>query len=207
MPAPLLCRVLICCVGLLSFSAAQAVVTCDKRPLAAESSTQPASDAPEVARRLAGVALPGDAVGANFDAYAAAVNDGWQAYVQTFGQPLRAWAVREVRQDIAARTVFYPFSGPDLPSVLAIYPQAAHYVMISDQYATRYFDPFALKDSEQALVVGELAESWARFGRLGFFLTRELNKGGARKRTLSPAMILMAFAVRMGYEVRALRPT
>jgi hypothetical protein len=171
----------------------------------------PANEASQVARLLAGMELPGgpsesgDTAGPTFSQYAAAVTEGWQPYTQNFGQPLNAWAAREVRQD-AGKTVFYPFSGPDLPSILSIYPAASRFVMISDQYALKYFDPFALKEPEQSKIVRELSESWARFGRLGFFLTQELNKGGQRKLHLGPSMILMAFAARLGYEVRSIRP-
>jgi len=196
---------LLCCLGLLALPA-QALVTCANPAASATSISQPAGDAPRIARRLAGVEAPGAEADPAFSQYAAAANTGWQTYVQSFGRPLYAWAGREIRQD-AGRTVFYPFSGPDLPSVLAVYPAAAHFVMISDQYATNYFDPFALQEPEHSKIVGELGASWERFGRLGFFLTQELNKGGGRKYHLSPSMILMAFAVRLGYEVRDIRPT
>jgi hypothetical protein len=212
--------VLLCCLALLAFPA-HAIINCVKSvdsnvPSTVSpnmsSTTSPANEAPRIARLLAGVELPGepgepgDTAGPTFSQYAAAVTEGWQPYTQNFGQPLNAWAAREVRQD-AGKTVFYPFSGPDLPSILSIYPAASRFVMISDQYALEYFDPFALKEPEQSRIVRELSESWARFGRLGFFLTRELNKGGGqRKLHVGPSMILMAFAARLGYEVRSIRP-
>lgn len=197
-------RLLLCCLAFLALPA-QALVTCTKSDLAATASGA-TSDAPAVAQLLAGIAAPGEPPGPAFAGYATAASEGWQTYVQTFAQPLRAWSGRELRQDFGQKA-FYPFSGPDLPSVLAVYPAANHVVMISDQYAIRYFDPFALKEPEQGAMLLEMGDAWARFGRLGFFLTQELNKGGGRKYHLSPTMILMAFAVRLGYEVRAVRPT
>lgn len=199
---------LLCALGLLALPA-HAIVACSHDQVPAASTTsavQADAAAHRVARLLAGLEVPGTDRMPAFAPYAAAVRDGWQAYTDTLGKPLRAWAAQELRQD-AGQTVFYPFSGPDLPSVLAMYPNASRYVLVSDQYAIPYFDPFALQEPEQARIVQELGESWARFGRLGFFLTQELNKGGGRKYHLSPSMILMSFAARLGYEVRSVRPT
>jgi hypothetical protein len=197
---------LLCCLGLLALPA-QAMVTCSKADASTLSSPNPAGDAPQVARLLAGVASPGEAAASpTFSQYVSAVNDGWKAYVQNLGQPLSAWATREIRQEVG-RTVFYPFSGPDLPTVLAVYPTASRFVMISDQYALKYFDPFALKDSELAKLVKEMGDSWTSFGQRGFFVTQELNRSGGHKYHMSPSMILMAFAVRLGYEIRAIHPT
>jgi hypothetical protein len=201
-----ICIALLACLGLLALPA-QAIVTCPQTVAPAQpSGNPPDNEASRVARLLAGMGMRSEPFDPVYSQYSAAANDGWQAFMQNLGLPLYGWATRAVPRD-AGQTVFYPFSGPDLPSVLAVYPAASHFVMVSDQYATRYFDPFALNEPEQAQVVQALGESWTRFGRLGFFLTQDLNKGGGRKYYLSPSMILMAFAVRLGYEVRSVRPT
>jgi hypothetical protein len=188
---------------------AQAIVTCTNAAApAAAPSGQVGNETAQLARLLAGLESRGDPAGPTFGQYVQAVNDGWLAYTRDFRQPLAAWAAQEIRQDVG-RTVFYPFSGPDLPSVLAVYPAASRFVMISDQYALKYFDPFSLAEPERTLIVQQLGESWPRFGQLGFFVTQELNRRGSRtrKNQLSPSMILMAFAARLGYEVRSIRPT
>ncbi|MEI6416021.1 MAG: hypothetical protein WCP34_17425 [Pseudomonadota bacterium] len=197
---------LLCCLGLFALPA-QAIVTCSQTVApAVPFGNPPSTEASQIARLLAGMDMRNVSPDPMHGQYVTAVNDGWQAFMQNLGNPLHAWASREVPRG-AGQTVFYPFSGPDLPSVLAIYPAATHFVMISDQYATRYFDPFALNEPDQTRVVQALGESWTRFGRLGFFLTQDLNKNGGQKYHLSPSMILMAFAVRLGYEVRSVRPT
>lgn len=194
---------LVFCCGLLALPA-QAIVTCPKSGGAIPSASSAAADAGQLARRLAGMVMDADP---QLASYAVAVNEAWRAYTQTFAQPLRAWSSRELRPDPAWTTALYPFSGPDLPSVLAVYPAATRIVMISDQYAGAAFDPFALKEEERTRLVQGIEESWARFGRLGFFLTSELNKGGGSKNHVGPTMIMMAFAARLGYEVRAVQPT
>lgn len=198
---------LLCYLGFLAFPA-QAVITCPQTPEPVTASNAHVSKgSADVARMLAGVELPNQPSSPVFSQYAATVSAVWQPYLQNLGQPLHAWAAREVRQQ-TARTVFYPFSGPDLPTLLAVYPAATHFVMIADQYANSYFDPFSLQQPEQNRVLLELGESWARFGRQGFFVTQELNRGGGQRRLrLTPSMILMAFAARLGYEVASIRPT
>jgi hypothetical protein len=196
-----------CCLGLFIPSAHAIVVCANSHPAAPAAS--PANDpAPQVGRLLAGMLAQSEQTTPIFSQYASSANDGWNAYLQTFATPLRAWSAKEVRGREDA-TVFYPFSGPDLPTVMTIFPGAARYVLISDQYATPYYDPFALNESDRSQVVQALGDSWASFGRLGFFVTQELNKGvgNSRKYRLSPSMILMAFATRLGYEIRAVRPT
>lgn len=197
-----LCGALLCFLALLA-APAHALVICTPLKTTGATAATPslAGDAPQIARRLAGLSLPDE----SFGEYARTAAAGWQAYLRDFGQPLHIWADREVRAD-AVQTVFYPFSGPDLPSLLAIYPKAARFVLISDQYATPYFDPFSLPAAEREKILRSLGEAWTRFGRLGFFLTQDLNKGGGRKFHISPTMILMAFAAQLGYEVRAVRP-
>lgn len=201
--------VLLCCLALAALPA-KAIVGCPK-PADAQSAAPVAQAGPDVgrlSRLLAGMPIQGEAPSPAYGQYAAVAGEAWTTYTRTLGQPLAAWVAKELRPEAGkGGTVFYPFSGPDLPSVLTIYPGASRYVMISDQYAVDYFNPFELKDADQARVLGELGEAWERFGRLGFFLTQELNKAGSRKYYLSPSMILMAFAVRMGYEVRSVRPT
>ena len=200
-----------CALGGASFST-HALQAC---PAAMRTDTVPAvaldptagSEANQVARSLAGLASPAGNVSPAINPYVEAANIGWQAYTRDYGTPLSNWASRELRPG-TGQTVFYPFSGPDLPSMLAVFPSATRFVMISDQYANRYFDPFALKDPQQSRVLEELGKAWLGFGERGFFVTTELNKrgGGERKLQLTPTMILMAYAVRLGYEIRAIRP-
>lgn len=201
--------VLLCCLALVALPA-KAIVGCPKPAdgPAAPAASPSGPDVAQLSRLLAGMPVQGEVPSPAYGQYAATAGEAWTTYSQTLGQPLAAWVAKELRPEASkGGTVFYPFSGPDLPSVLAVYPGASRYVMISDQYAVDYFNPFELKEVDQARVLRELGEAWERFGRLGFFLTQELNKAGSRKYYLSPSMILMAFAVRMGYEVRSVRPT
>lgn len=200
-----------CALGSASFSV-HALQTCPATQRAANSpvvAPDPAAtiEVNQVARRLAGLAPPADLASPAIVPYLEAANAGWKAYARDYGTPLAAWAARQVRPG-SAQTVFYPFSGPDLPSMLAVFPGSVHYVMVSDQYANGYFDPFALKDPQLTRVLEDLGKAWISFGERGFFVTTELNQrgGGERKLQLTPTMILMAYAARLGYEIRTIRP-
>lgn len=197
---------LLCCLVLPTLPA-HAVITCTRQDLAARPAVSPRTpdEAMRIARALAGVAPPAETASPAYRELVTAAEEGWQAYVETYARPLTAWAARELPNQ-AGKTAFYPFSGPDLPSVLAVFPAAPRIVMVSDQYANRHYDPEGLKESEQARLAHELAEAWLRFGRLGFFLTTELNRTGAQKNPVGPTMILMAFAVRLGYDIRNVTP-
>jgi len=96
-------------------------------------------------------------------------------------------------------TVFYPFSGPDFPTVAQLYPDAARFVLVAAQAAR---PPPAL-DGGSAETLAALRRGLEKFARSGFFNTKDLDAGGSR---LGATAFLMAFAARLGYEVDAVEP-
>lgn len=188
------------CLSLLAVPA-QALVSCKPEPGIAAAPANGA-EANRLARLLAGLAtdVPGD----EYPAFAATAHAGWLAYEQKYYQPLNAWATKEVRAP-AGGIAFYPFSGPDLPSMQAVYPAAARLVMVSDQHALRYLDPLALKEPHRSRILKQMGEEWTNFGERGFFVTQELNRRSGDFQ-LTPTMMLMAFAARLGYEIRSIQP-
>ena len=191
---------LLACLSLIA-APAQALVSC--KPETGVNVAPPnGAEANRLARLLAGLAT--DVAGEEYAAFAATAQAGWRAYEQKFYQPLNSWAVKEVRAP-SGGLAFYPFSGPDLPSMLAIFPGAARIVMMSDQHALRYLDPLVLKEPHRSRILKQMGEEWTNFGERGFFVTQELNRRGGGFQ-LTPTMMLMAFAARLGYEVRAIQP-
>ena len=199
------------CLSVLSLPS-QAIVSCNQPAAAASPSVQPSvqpsiqPNVAEAARLLAGMKTGHSPASREFERYISVANDGWQTYTQRFGQPLRAWAAKEIRQNVG-QAVFYPFSGPDLPNMLSVFPASSRFVMISDQYANKYFDPSVLGEHDRSKLLREMGDEWARFGQRGFFVTQELNKrGGKSKPHVNVNTVVMAFAARLGYEVRAVYP-
>jgi len=143
----------------------------------------------ETARSLAGL----DPVHA--PQHARSVADRWDDYERRIGRPMREWARTELAP-AAGGTVFYPFSGPDFPTVAQLYPDAARYVLAAAQ-------PAREPPAPGPEVLAALRHALEKFARSGFFNTRDLDASGAR---LGASAFLMAFAARLGYEVTAIDP-
>jgi len=69
-----------------------------------------------------------------FASHARAVGDRWEDYERRIGRPMREWAGAELPAAPGA-IVFYPFSGPDFPTVAQLYPDAARFVLVAAQAA------------------------------------------------------------------------
>ncbi|MBC7804475.1 MAG: hypothetical protein H7Y16_11415, partial [Candidatus Parcubacteria bacterium] len=58
----------------------------------------------------------------------------WTEYETRIGRPMRKWGCQELGR-VDGGTVFYPFSGPDLPTPVQLFPDADRYVLVSMQKA------------------------------------------------------------------------
>jgi hypothetical protein len=139
-------------------------------------------------------------------AYAQETSSYWNEYETRIGRAMRKWAAQELDR-AAGATVFYPFSGPDLPSVVQLFPDADRYVLVSMQKAGA---PPALENLSKAELENYLAAfrgAWRFFGALGFFRTDDLEAAAnARGIRLGMTGPLMAFAARLGYEIESVEP-
>ncbi len=139
-------------------------------------------------------------------AYARDVSAAWSSYVHRIGQPMRAWARREL-PDTGGATIFYRFSGPDFATVAQLYPDAGRYVLVADQPACAPPALARLAPGEVATYLGRFREGWRRFASTGFFLTQELNADAGRtEHRLGVTALLMAFAALEGFEVTEVQP-
>lgn len=130
----------------------------------------------------------------------------WRKYQRRIGRPMHPWVRRELKPRTDA-TIFYPFGGPDLATVQRLFPAAARYVLVSIQRAGRPPAPerMGLERFRRTLRVFRIGLDW--FGRKGFFLTKQLNRQYHRRRLVEGISgILLLFAERGGFEVRALTP-
>ncbi len=133
-----------------------------------------------------------------FAQHARAVADRWEDYERRIGRPMREWADAELAAAPGA-TVFYPFSGPDFPTVARLYPDAARFVLVAAQRA----EPPPVLDGRSPETLAGLRRGLEKFARSGFFNTKDLDASAAR---LGATAFLMAFAARLGYEVAAVEP-
>lgn len=169
-----------------------------------------AGDADDAARVIAGFPSSPDKFGyaekGPLLSYAREISTYWNEYERRIGRAMRKWGCQELDRAEGV-TVFYPFSGPDLPSVFQLFPDADRYVLVSMQKAEAppRLESFSKEELENYLAV--LRKAWRFFGVLGFFRTDDLeavaNSQGIRMGMTGP---LMAFAVRLGFEIEAVEP-
>jgi hypothetical protein len=163
----------------------------------------------DAARVLAGrdTGALGAAAAPLLQAHAQQVSQSWKVYESRIGAPLRAWAESEIDPLKAGEAVFYPFSGPDFPTVYLVYPDAGRFVLVANQYANA---PLAFEQLEPAklrLYLDLFARRWAFYSSIGFFRTDHLDAEAARQGLrVGITDLLMGFASRMGHEVHAVEP-
>lgn len=169
-----------------------------------------AGDADDTARVIAGFPLSlnkfGKAETGPWRSYAQEISSYWKEYERRIGHAMRKWGCRELNRAEGV-TVFYPFSGPDLPSVFQLFPDADRYVLVSMQKAEAppRLESFSKEELENYLAV--LRKTWRFFGVLGFFRTDDLEAvANARGIRMGMTGALMAFAVRLGFEIEAVEP-
>jgi hypothetical protein len=162
------------------------------------------------ARILAGLDVPagGDlrVPTALLERHSKAASHWWNDYERRIGEPLREWAAAEIAPAPGA-TVFYPFSGPDFPTVQRLFPDASRYVLVSLQRAG---PPPALERATAAdlgAFFERLGTAWRQFALIGFFRTHDLEAEARRANMrVGVTAALMAFSARLGFEVVAVEP-
>ena len=163
-----------------------------------------------VARMLAGLDVPAAgnlAVSTEaLESHAKSAGHWWNNYERRIGKPLREWAAMEVAAAPGA-VVFYPFSGPDFPTLQRFFPEASRYVMVSLQPADPPPDLDRASAAELSGFFERFGKAWKQFAQIGFFRTLDLEAETRRPNMrVGVTAALMAFSARMGYEVVAVEP-
>jgi hypothetical protein len=168
-----------------------------------------AADADDTARVVAGMQPGSNASGKGegpWHAYAQEVSASWAQNEKRIRRPLRQWACQEVERTEQG-AVFYPFSGPDLPWAFDLFPEADRYVLAALEKAEA---PPRLESFSKEELEGYMAafrKAWRFYGTEGFFRTNDLVAETQAKGTrLGITGPLMAFAVRLGFEIEAVEP-
>lgn len=130
----------------------------------------------------------------------------WSEYESRIGRPMRKWSCQELGR-IEGGTVFYPFSGPDLPTPVQLFPDADRYVLVSMQKAEPPPPVDTMSPKAFESYAGDFRKAWKFYGALGFFRTEDLE---AVENSPGPGIgmtgALMAFAVRLGFEIESVEP-
>ena len=166
--------------------------------------------ADQTAQTLGGLdveAMKGDAARAKLLAgFAKTATEKWGKYETSFGAPMRAWGATEVPQ-APGETVFYPFSGPDLPTAVQLFPKAGRYVLVAIQNAGPMPDLKGMPEKAFNKAMGVFKRGWVDFARRGFFRTEDLKADTAKGGPLTGVTpVLLAFASRLGFTVTEVVP-
>jgi hypothetical protein len=164
----------------------------------------------QTARTLGGLdveAMKGDAARAKLlGGFAKTATEKWGKYEETIGRPMTTWAASAVPQ-APGETVFYPFSGPDLPTAVQLYPKATRYVLVAIQNAGPMPDLKGMPEKAFNKAMGVFKRGWVDFARRGFFRTEDLKADTAKGGPLTGVTpVLLAFASRLGLTVTEVLP-
>ena len=136
----------------------------------------------------------------------AQAEQAWLQYQKNMGQPMSQWARTEIRFP-GGGTVLYPFSGPDLVTVLQLFPNAGRYVLLANQFAGEPAAVSKMSATRLHNFQAKFLREWLKFTRLGFFRTDDLNDDQRdQKGQIGVTTILIAFALFSGYDVIDVHP-
>ena len=113
-------------------------------------------------------------------------------YQRKFVSKMTNWSNAHLSQ-AEYQTAFYPFSGPDIVTVMSLYPKANYFVLVADQVPEYSYitTPEKLNNSSQAFECHMLSN----FSRRGYYLTNDLiGKNGPKPRFIKLLIYNLAFA-------------
>jgi hypothetical protein len=120
-------------------------------------------------------------------------------YQRKFVSTMTNWSGTYLSQ-AEYQTAFYPFSGPDVVTVMSLYPKANYYVLVADQVPEYSFinAPEKLSNASQSFECHMLSN----FSRRGYYLTNDLiGKNGPKPRFIKLLIYNLAFA---GAKIKAI---
>ncbi|MCC6624289.1 MAG: hypothetical protein IT385_23760 [Deltaproteobacteria bacterium] len=175
--------------------------------LALTTTTAAAIPPTETARILAGMNQDEGALGPDkagvLAGYTKKTSELWAKWDKQIGAPMRAWAATELPR-AAGETIFYPFAGPDFPTVQVLYPDANRYVLVALQTGGPVPDFAAMETKALNRYLKTFRSGWESFTLRGFYDTDDLKRDTPVLDGITPA--LLAFAVRLGYVVDKVEP-
>jgi len=156
-------------------------------PALAQKNPNMQGDAPDRLKTLLTISCP------NF-------NELVTQYQQKFVSKMNKWSDHHLGQ-ADYQTAFYPFSGPDIVTVMALYPKANYYVLVADQVPEYAYvnHPDKMSAASSSFECSMLNN----FSRRGYYLTNDLiGKNGPKPRFIKLLIYNLAFA---GVQVQAVK--
>jgi hypothetical protein len=114
------------------------------------------------------------------------------SYRKQFATRMREWSLAQMA-DLQGRPVLYLFSGPDIVTTMALFPNAAHLVLVADQKPE--YELLSQADGDSPEKTERECRMLSFFSHLGYYRTDDLNgKVGTRPRFIK----LLAYSIAFG---------
>ncbi len=161
----------------------------------------------DTANLLGGIQLPTNSVFAQtaaspqYIAWTNAFNQVWKRTQQPNLDLIKGWAATNLVRPDMPKTLFYPFSGPDVLNALAFFPQAEDYILFGMEPAGRIPRPERDQFARQMQELGRLQNALSDILVLNFFQTLHMEVQVTETSYSSVSGILMYFLTRAGMEV------
>lgn len=130
------------------------------------------------------------------------VDESWKKLEKKRLNSMRAWAAKEfAKPNENAKTVFYPFSGPDYLTADAFFPNADKYIMLGLEPVGKLPDFKKFKANEHKLYAEGFEKSLGDIFDKSYFITKKMLKdfGSAEVKGLMP--VLTFFIRKTGHEI------
>ncbi len=129
------------------------------------------------------------------------LNRGFENMEMARLSKMRNWAQTELKEEQAAKTVFYPFSGPDILHCVQFYPNADQYILIALE---KYGSLPMLEKMDTAKAMQYLSSVTSSlediFGK-SYFITRKMLKDVSNS-VNGFVPLASVFLVRSGFEIK-----
>ncbi|MDR0968419.1 MAG: hypothetical protein LBL99_02145 [Holosporaceae bacterium] len=155
----------------------------------------------DVAKRLAGIYIPNDALGSQSRVdYANFVEKSWLKLEESSLSKIKEWAATNIAPRLGeANAVFYPFGGPDIAYALRFFPKAQTYVLLGLEPIGSFDDIKKNVDSEGTFIALKEAASW--YLEKGYFITSQMATQLSNRNIRGVLYLMLIELVKSGYTI------
>jgi hypothetical protein len=136
-------------------------------------------------------------------AHAAWLDAAFGAFRHRSLTPFRAWASRLTTNARHAKTLFYPFGGPDFAFARTLAPSAERLILCGRER----WGPLPPADEAAALSLAPIRAFLSHYLERGFFVTQDMESWLAAHPQLGLAHVLLVLVARMGQTIDAIGET
>lgn len=141
----------------------------------------------------------------NYIAYKAQVERLWSQYREKQMLQIETWRDKELAA-VKTRTLFYPFSGPDILNAMAFFPTAEEVLMFGLEKPGVVPDPRAVPAEQVHAGLWNITKALRTLLSLNLFRTSEMQVDLKADSYNSITGIMMFFLCRSGFEILDIRP-